>query len=201
MSAHAISMNSRSIECRMSTPPYDPRAVANLLLDLADEEGFAISNLALQKLLYFAHGHFLIRTQRQLVTGGFEAWTYGPVHPAVYQAFKFEADRPITMRANAWNVITGEPRVLLKPDDRQVVRHLQDVLRAYGNLPPGRLVEISHAPRGAWATVVNKAKTSMVLGMRIPDSVTLECFKYHKVSVGLQSQMGEPDEDSPLVGD
>ncbi|URK89026.1 hypothetical protein LP421_15955 [Rhizobium sp. RCAM05350] len=34
---------------------YDPRAVANLLLDEADRLGIKITNLALQKLLYFAH--------------------------------------------------------------------------------------------------------------------------------------------------
>jgi uncharacterized phage-associated protein len=64
----------------MLKPPYDPRAVANLLLDLADRDDLAITNLVLQKLLYFAHGHFLIRTRCPLVQGGFEAWTYGPVH-------------------------------------------------------------------------------------------------------------------------
>ena len=81
-------------ECEMSKPPYDPRAVANLLLDLAGNDKLDVSNLALQKLLYFAHAHFLIRTGHPLVQGGFEAWTYGPVHPAVYQAFKSAGDSP-----------------------------------------------------------------------------------------------------------
>ncbi len=184
----------------MSKPPYDPRAVANLLLDLADQEGLPISNLALQKLLYFAHGHFLIRTGQPLVQGGFEAWTYGPVHPAVYQAFKAEGDRPVQARAQGRNVMTGEARALSAPLDPQVRRQLLEVLRSYGHLSPGRLVDISHAPRGPWATIVNKAKTSMALGMRIPDSVTLEYFKFQKVSVGPESRVGEPREDTPLIG-
>lgn len=185
----------------MSKPPYDPRAVANLLLDLADLENIPVTNLALQKLLYFAHGHFLIRTGHPLVQGGFEAWMYGPVHPAVYQAFKAEGGRPLLkVRADGRNVMTGEARVLPAPADPIVRRHLLDVLRAYGNLSAGRLVEIAHAPKGPWATVVNKAKTTVALGMRIPDSVTLECFKYQKVSVGPESRVGEPNEDAPLVG-
>jgi uncharacterized phage-associated protein len=185
-------------------PPYDPRAVANLLLDLAegdDDGALPITNLALQKLLYFAHGHFLIRTGRPLVTGAFEAWTYGPVHPAVYQAFKGEVDRPIQTRAVSRNVISGATSPLPNPDDGEVRRHLRDVLRAYGHLSPGRLVDISHAPRGPWWTVVNKAKTSVALGLRISDDVTLECFKFQKVSVGPQTLVGEPREDTPLVGD
>lgn len=188
----------------MSEPPYDPRAVANLLLDLAaqeDDPPLAISNLALQKLLYFAHGHFLIRTRSPLVSGAFEAWTYGPVHPAVYQAFKSEGARPIQMRAASVNVMTGVTTALPPIDDGGVRRVLRDVLRSYGHLSPGRLVDISHAPRGPWATVVNKAKTSIALGLRIPDTVTLECFKHQKVTVGLQTRFGEPDEDTPLIGD
>jgi uncharacterized phage-associated protein len=188
----------------MSMPPYDPRAVANLLLDLAsaDEDGpVPISNLALQKLLYFAHGHFLIRTGKPLVQGGFEAWKYGPVHPAVYQAFKEEADRPIQSRAVARNVMTGATSPIALPDDAEVRRNLRDVLRSYGHLSPGRLVDIAHARNGPWWTVVNKAKTSVALGLRIPDDVTVRCFKFQKVTVGPQSRVGEPSEDTPLVGD
>jgi uncharacterized phage-associated protein len=188
----------------MSKPPYDPRAVANLLLDLAEkEEGgpLPITNLALQKLLYFAHGHFLIRTGTPLVRGAFEAWTYGPVHPAVYQAFKSEADKPIQIRAVGRNVMTGDQMELQVPAEVEVRRQLLEVLRSYGHLSPGRLVDITHAPRGPWATVVNKAKTSVALGLRISDSVTVEYFKHQKVSVGPQSRVGEPDEDTPLVGD
>jgi uncharacterized phage-associated protein len=160
-----------------------------------------ISNLALQKLLYFAHGHFLIRTGTPLVQGAFEAWTYGPVHPAVYQAFKCEADRPIKMRAVARNVMTGATLPIALPDNAEVRRQLRDVLRSYGHLSPGRLVDITHAPKGPWATVVNKAKTSVALGLRIPDTVTLECFKHQKVSVGPHTRSGEPNEDTPLIGD
>lgn len=186
----------------MPNPPYDPRAVANLLLDLADreEDGLPITHIALQKLLYFAHGHFLIRTGKPLVGGPFEAWRYGPVQPAVYQAFKAEGDRPITSRASARNVMTGETSPLALPDDRMVRSQLRDILRSYGHLSPARLVDISHAPRGPWATVVNKATTSIALGLRIPDSVTLECFKYQKVSVGPASRVGDLSEDKPLFG-
>jgi Uncharacterized phage-associated protein len=183
----------------VTSAPHDPRSVANLLLDLAEEQHLPITNLALQKLLYFAHGHFLIRTGRPLLSGSFEAWQYGPVHPAVYREFKVSGARAITTRAIARDVMSGIERPLPPIDDIEIRNQLVSVLSSYGHLSPGRLVDISHAPKGPWATIVNKAKTSVSLGMRIPDNVTVECFKYQKVSVGVESRVGEPNEDSPFV--
>ncbi len=157
----------------MPQPPYDPRVVANLLLDIADRRKLGVSNLALQKLLYFAHGHFLIRTGKPLVKAAFEAWTYGPVHPAVYQAFKSEEERHIKSRAMGQNVITGAMVPLDAVDDPDVIHQLEQVVWAYGHHSPGRLIDISHASKGPWATVVNKSKTSVALGMRIPAIITL----------------------------
>ncbi len=58
----------------MTGGPYDPTAVANLMLDEAGRSGIKVTNLALRKLLYFAHSIFLIEARRPLVSGYFEAW-------------------------------------------------------------------------------------------------------------------------------
>jgi uncharacterized phage-associated protein len=169
------------------------------MVELAGRDGLSLTNLSLQKLLYFAHGYFLIRQRLPLVSGHFEAWTYGPVHPAVYHAFKGAGDRPITAPATARNVMSGEERAIPVLEVFEVDEVLREVLRSLGRLSAGRLVDISHAPRGPWAQVVDKARTSVSLGMRISDKVTLEYFKHHKVAVGAESSIGEPDEDTPLV--
>lgn len=187
----------------MSKAPYDPRAVANLLLDIADREPdgpVPISNVALQKLLYFAHGHFLIATGAPLVNGAFEAWRYGPVQPAVYHAFKSEADRPISTRASGRNVMTGEEIPLALPVDKLVRWHLRNVISGYGHLEPGHLIRISHARGGPWDTIVNQARTSVALGMRISDNVTKERFKHLKIAVATTAWVDVTDEDSPLAG-
>lgn len=181
------------------SPPYDPRAIANLLLDLADRNDVSVSNLALQKLLYFAHGLFLTRTGKPMVSGHFEAWTYGPVHPVVYQAFKEAGDRPIARRALSRNVMTGESQEIPLPDDAEVREVLREVIHSFGRMSAGRLVELSHAPNGPWAHVVDKARTSVSIGLRITDKVTLERFKYQKIAVGPVSPVGVPNEDSPLI--
>lgn len=47
-----------------------------------------ISNLKLQKLLYYAQGCVLALTSKRLFDDSIEAWTHGPVVPSVYQEYK-----------------------------------------------------------------------------------------------------------------
>lgn len=178
---------------------FDPRSIANLILDEADQNRYAITNLALQKLAYFAHAMFLIDQKRPLMSGYFEAWEYGPVHPSIYQAFKSEGARPIKIRAMRVNPATGERTAIDPPSDPRVREHIVRILHSYGRMTPGRLVEISHAKGAPWDFIVNKGRTSLAFGLRISDDVIMERFKHHKVSVGQNPAAGEPGEDTPFV--
>lgn len=180
--------------------PYDPRAIANIILDEADRRGLKITNLALQKLLYFAHGIYLTKTKQPLVSGYFEAWQYGPVHPSVYRAFKPSGSAPIINRAVAKDPLTGQARELPKPTDLDIIDLVSDVMRSYGHLPPGRLVDLSHAKDSPWSVVADKARTDVAFGMRIPDDVILSRFRHHKVSIGANPRVGEPpSDDAPFA--
>ncbi len=180
-------------------PPYDPRSIANLMLDEADRSGIRVSHISLQKLLYFAHGLYLNATKSALVAGYFEAWEYGPVHPAVYQAFKSAGAEPINFRAQSRDALSGQMRQIAEPSDARVRQHVQHVLLSYGRLSSGRLIEISHAKRSPWDFIVDKSRTSVAFGLRIPDDIILERFKYHKIAIGESPSAGEPSEDTPLT--
>lgn len=177
----------------------DPRAVANLMLDEAGRLGISLTNLALQKLLYFSHGLHLVRTKRPLVKGYFEAWQFGPVHPATYQAFKSAGSSPISFRAVARDPLSGLERDIKTPDDPELLSLLLYVVNSYGRMTPGRLVDISHAKDSPWAYVVEKARTEVAFGLRISDNLILDRFRYHKVSVGDEPRLGEPADDSPFA--
>lgn len=184
----------------MNDDSYDPRSVANLLLDEADRLCIPVTNLALQKLLYFAHGlHLNENKKKPLVGGYFEAWTYGPVHPTVYRAFKSAGGEPITFRAERTNVLTGEKSPIDPPDSPVVLRLVHQVLNSFGRLSPGRLVDISHARGSPWHYIVDKAHSGVAFGLRIPDNVILDRFQYHKVPVGAAPKAGEPSEDTPFT--
>lgn len=187
------------VSATMSDAPYDPRSIANLMLDEADRVGVKITSLALQKLLYFAHGIFLNETKRPLVSGYFEAWQYGPVHPTAYKAFRSAGSEPISFRAHGQDVLTGESKPIAEPDDPTVRQLVQQVLNSYGKLSAGRLVDISHAKNSPWDFIVDKGRTSVAFGLRIPDTVIIDRFKYHKVSVGVVPVAGEPSEDTPFT--
>jgi uncharacterized phage-associated protein len=179
---------------------YDPRAIANLMLNEADRRGIEISNLALQKMLYFAHGIFLTQKRRPLVSGYFEAWKYGPVHPAVYRAFKDAGSGAIKTRAVAKDPLTGRMSHLSLPNDVEVEDVVRNVVIFFGPLSPARLVDLSHAKGSPWDVVVDKARTEVAFGMRIPDNVIVDRFQHHKVSINTNPRAGEPpSEDTPFA--
>ena len=63
--------------------------VADYFLAQIDEDvGDLISNLKLQKLVYYAQGFHLAIFGWPLFDESLEAWTHGPVVPALYQKYK-----------------------------------------------------------------------------------------------------------------
>lgn len=182
-------------------PPFDPRAIANLFLDIAADHGLEIRHLELQKLIYFAHG-LSLRGGTPLITGGFEAWKHGPVQPAVYKSFEECGRGVIKKRAIRVNIITGVSSPIPAPMEPSVNALIERVLVQLGRLGAFRLVDLSHSKDGPWDFIKNKANTGVALGMRIPDNIILERFVNHKMAVSEKYVIGgELDvEDAPLAG-
>ena len=63
--------------------------VANYFLSLANEEnGDLISNLKIQKLVYYAQGFSLAIHNKPLFKEDIQAWPHGPVIPKLYDKYK-----------------------------------------------------------------------------------------------------------------
>ena len=177
---------------------FDPRTICNLILDEAERAARPVTNLALQKLLYFVHGLHLVETKDPLVTGFFEAWQYGPVHPIAYHAFKEAGGTSIQFRASIEDPFTRTSLPLPECKDDEVRSRVSRIAAFYGAMTPGRLVEVSHAKNAPWRYIVDKARAETILGLRIPNDVILSRFKYHKVSIGSEPRHGEPSEECPF---
>lgn len=69
--------------------------VADYFIDIANETGSFISNLKLQKLLYYAQAWHLALYDTPLFDEDFEAWVHGPVIPALFEEYKEFGWKPI----------------------------------------------------------------------------------------------------------
>lgn len=68
---------------------YSALEIANKLLKMAQdlEGGELMSNLKLQKMLYYEQGYHVAKFGKPLFKENIEAWMYGPVVPEVYHHF------------------------------------------------------------------------------------------------------------------
>lgn len=132
---------------------YDGRAIGNFVLDFCDARGRGISNLALQKIVYFCHVWSLIELHKPLIKHKFEAWELGPVLPYLYRDFR-EFDRtPIKGRARGLDPVSGDIRTVGYQFAPETVRFLEITTDFYSRLRVGDLVELSHVEGGPWHKV------------------------------------------------
>jgi len=155
----------------------DARIIANAVLDYADKQGRSLTNLDVQKLVYFLHGHFLRLHSRPLVIGEFEAWSYGPVHKVLYDAFKQFVDGPIEGRARAFDPVRRNQRDLPELADPQAIEVLRLFLPCYLDMPTFLMVELTHQPGTPWSETVERSKQRVNVGMKIPNDLIRARFE------------------------
>lgn len=120
--------------------PYTAENVARYLAHLASQafvgdnkEREGITNLKLQKVLYFAQAYYLSKVGKSLFSDDIEAWEYGPVIPNVYHKFKTKGSDPI---------ICEEDKSALLDEDRET---LKKIWGTFGGYSASKLVDIAHA--------------------------------------------------------
>lgn len=70
--------------------------VADEIIILANNEGKPVSNLRLQKVMYFLNALSLVERDQSLIDDAkFEKWDYGPVIHYVYSEYSFNGASPI----------------------------------------------------------------------------------------------------------
>ena len=112
--------------------PTTARKVADFIIRFSHLHGDPISNLKLQKLIYYAHAWYLAIHNKPLFDEEIEAWVHGPVVPSVYHDFK----------GWAWKPIEENPRKPALP--RKVEKHLEEVMDVYGSLSAYQLEKLTH---------------------------------------------------------
>lgn len=111
------------------------KKIAYFLLKLAEQNDIPLSNMELQKLLYFAQGKFLAKYGKPLFEEDMQAWKYGPVVPEAYQEFRRFGSSPIFLQ---------EQNIGLSDDLSQ---HLGEILSEYSHLDGIQLSKMTHSER------------------------------------------------------
>jgi uncharacterized phage-associated protein len=105
--------------------------IADYFIWLANDTGSFISNLKLQKLVYYAQAWHLALHHQPLFDEDFEAWIHGPVIPALYQEHKSFGWQPILKEAS--------PKV-----PRKIFEFLDEVAKVYFPCDGYELEEMTH---------------------------------------------------------
>lgn len=120
--------------------PYRADNVAKYLIYLAskafvgdNKEREGITNLKLQKILYFAQAYYLAKLGKPLFSDPIEAWDYGPVVSSVYHAYKSKGSNPIILETDQSNI---------SDEDKESISKIWDT---FGGYSASKLVDIAHA--------------------------------------------------------
>jgi uncharacterized phage-associated protein len=165
-----------AVERSRCTAMHDARAIANFLLDYADEKKVKVKLMSLLKIIFYAHGWHLSMKKGPLIAQPFEAWEYGPVVRSVWEAFKGSGKRPLTTRAQRLDVVSNsysEARESIGDEDAEFLRH---IFNTYGHIDSFDLSAATHVPGSPWERVWNAPHGDINIGMKIPDDQILKWF-------------------------
>ncbi|MGP1508480.1 MAG: Panacea domain-containing protein [Sphaerochaeta sp.] len=141
---------------------------ANFFIEIAiHNEDFDMTNMKLNKLLYFAQGTHLSRTGKRLFNNTVQAWTHGPVIPRIYFKYNSYESSPISKVDDnySFNLFLSEERTTLL-----------DVMRELGKYTASTLRNITHMPGSPWSIAFSEKEKR-----QIPVDVLRKYFTEHPV--------------------
>lgn len=134
--------------------------IANYIVHYSNEQGAPISNLKLQKLLYFVWIEYYNKTKKYLFKDYFYAWHYGPVIPEVYYEY---------CAYGGFLIIDDVLEPDLRKEEKDVIN---EVVTKYKDKSAGSLVNETHKIGHAWEKTYDKYCKKII---SFDDIIALEC--------------------------
>lgn len=122
-------------------PATTYQAVADYFIALSNETQNLISNLKLQKMVYYAQAWSLTILDRPLFDEDFQAWVHGPVLPALYAQYRHFTWKPIQRE----DLGEGALARCMNQFDEFTQQLLVDVAKEYFGLEPYHLERLTHS--------------------------------------------------------
>jgi uncharacterized phage-associated protein len=147
--------------------------VAEYFIDFSRAVGDPLTNLKLQKLLYYAQGWYLALKDKPLFHERIEAWPHGPAVPPVYGLYKGWKWQPIGAKVSA------------DPDDysADVLGHLNEIMQVFGTLTAYQLERMTHREK-PWLD----ARGSLPIDAPSHEVITQESMKQYFKSLAAQQK-------------
>lgn len=123
-----------------------PIAVANFIIEVAKKEENPVTNLKLQKVLFFLQGYCLNKYNRVLFDGKFAKWQYGPIEEEIYQIFKSQGSIPIDFLSTQGKIENGIIKLYHEKIDlsQEYTEELKNVVIKINQKAPWELFELTH---------------------------------------------------------
>lgn len=124
---------------------YKALDIAKYTIDKCTKEEISISNLQLQKILYYMQEKYLKEYQKPLFDEEIQAWQFGPVVPEVYANYCGYGAMPIE---NEYNINV----------EKAVKEVIDPIIEDKAKLEPWDLVEETHRKNGPWDRVYDSGR-------------------------------------------
>lgn len=130
---------------------YLATEVAQYIILKCNQLGKTISNLKLQKILYFVQAEFLVSQEEPCFKEEIEAWDFGPVVPNVYRHYKAYGS------ANIPAVFDEK----VCPFNREERKLADEIIGECAKYSASTLVEVTHN-QSPWKKAYKKKRGSVI---------------------------------------
>ncbi len=140
------------------------KELAMQIINYAITRGIAVSNLKLQKLMYFCPLYWYDRHEERLIEDQpFEAWSFGPVIREIYVDY----------------CLYGGDRIWEEADTTsELIPELQRVVDFWLKKRPFELVAHSHRKGGAWIRAFDPSRKNIIRERNLRDESRLDHALY-----------------------
>lgn len=122
--------------------------VAKYIINYCTEQGKPVSNLKLQKMLYYLWIDYYKNTSEYLFDEDICAWPFGPVVPSVYFEYCSYAGAPITKKYSDLDDIFNS----------DISLEINNIINKYIDFTPNQLVNKSHKSNLPWDKIYNQQR-------------------------------------------
>jgi uncharacterized phage-associated protein len=156
---------------------YEARKICNFLLTRYAAGTYDLTNLRLNKLLYFIHGWALTSRPGGLVRNHFEAWKLGPVVKPVFDTFKVFGEKQIRGLAQHLDYASGQKLPVSFHEITEAdAATITAVFESYAHYTTNELVALSHEVGGPWHVVYTAWANDNRSSPRIPNELIRDYF-------------------------